>query len=81
MWFSRTSKAHTSRLARNPASLEVCALLVRDSDVYDEDSLRYAGFRVPDDFLVGYGLDVAERFRNLTEIRVLDQDAQEGSDT
>jgi len=39
------------------------------------------GFRVPDDFLVGYGLDVAERYRNLTEIRVLDQDAQEGSDT
>ncbi|MBQ90831.1 MAG: hypoxanthine phosphoribosyltransferase [Acidimicrobiaceae bacterium] len=67
-------------LARNPASLEVCALLVRDSDVYDEDSLRYVGFRVPDDFLVGYGLDVAERFRNLTEIRVLDTDgAGEGA--
>lgn len=68
-------------MSRNPASLEVCALLVRDSDDYDKSLLRYVGFRVPDDFLVGYGLDVAERYRNLTEIRVLDQDAQEGSDT
>ena len=63
------------------AGLVVCALLVRDSDVYDEDSLRYVGFRVPDDFLVGYGLDVAERFRNLTEIRVLDQNAGEGTES
>ena len=68
-------------MSRNPASLEVCALLVRDSDDYDKTLLRYVGFRAPDDFLVGYGLDVAERYRNLTEIRVLDQDAQEGSDT
>jgi hypoxanthine phosphoribosyltransferase len=68
-------------MSRNPASLEVCALLVRDSDDYDKSLLRYVGFRVPDDFLVGYGLDVAERYRNLTEIRVLDQDAQEGFDT
>ena len=68
-------------LARNPASLEVCALLVRENHRVDAAILRYEGFRVPSDFLVGYGLDVAERYRNLTEIRVLDQDAQEGSDT
>ncbi|HJL75863.1 MAG TPA: phosphoribosyltransferase family protein, partial [Acidimicrobiales bacterium] len=67
-------------MSRNPASLEVCALLVRDSDDYDEATLRYVGFRVPDDFLVGYGLDVAERFRNLTEIRVLDQGAEPTDD-
>ncbi len=67
-------------MSRNPASLEVCALLVRDSDDYDEATLRYVGFRVPDDFLVGYGLDVAERFRNLTEIRVLDQAAEPTED-
>jgi len=67
-------------MSRNPASLEVCALLVRDSDDYDEAALRYVGFRVPDDFLVGYGLDVAERFRNLTEIRVLDQGAEPTDD-
>ena len=57
-------------LARNPASLEVCALLVRENHRVDEAILRYEGFRVPSDFLVGYGLDVNERFRNLRDIRV-----------
>ena len=68
-------------MSRNPASLEVCALLVRESDDYDKSSLRYVGFKVPDDFVVGYGLDVAERYRNLTEIRVLDQNAGEGPES
>jgi len=58
-------------LARNPASLEVCALLVRENHRVDEAILRYEGFRVPSDFLVGYGLDVNERFRNLSDIRVV----------
>ena len=57
-------------LARNPASLQVCALLVRENHRVDEAILRYEGFRVPSDFLVGYGLDVNERFRNLRDIRV-----------
>lgn len=57
-------------LARNPASLQVCALLVRENHRVDEAILRYEGFRVPSDFLVGYGLDVNERFRNLPDIRV-----------
>ena len=57
-------------LARNPASLEVCALLVRENHRMDGSILRYEGFRVPSDFLVGYGLDVNERFRNLSDIRV-----------
>lgn len=52
-------------LARNPASLEVCALLVRDGSEATLDDLRYVGFRIPADFVVGYGLDVAERYRNL----------------
>jgi hypoxanthine phosphoribosyltransferase len=51
--------------ARNPASLEVCALLVRDGSEVPAEELRYVGFRIPDDFVVGYGLDVAERYRNL----------------
>lgn len=51
--------------ARNPASLEVCALLVRESCDEDELDLRYVGFRIPDDFVLGYGLDVAERYRNV----------------
>ena len=58
-------------LARNPASLEVCALLVRENHRMDGSILRYEGFRVPSEFLVGYGLDVNERFRNLPDIRVV----------
>ena len=71
-------------LARNPASLEVCALLVRENHRMDGSILRYEGFRVPSDFLVGYGLDVNERFRNLPDIRVVasapDADADAGTD-
>jgi hypoxanthine phosphoribosyltransferase len=52
-------------LARNPASLEVCALLVKDGLQKHEPDLRYVGFRIPPEFVVGYGLDVAERYRNL----------------
>ena len=57
-------------LARNPASLEVCALLGRENHAVDEAILRYEGFRVPGEFLVGYGLDVDEKFRNLPDIRI-----------
>ena len=59
-------------LARNPASLEVCALLVRDDFQFEEEVIRYPGFQVPADWLVGYGLDVAERYRNLPDIWVVD---------
>ena len=51
--------------ARNPASLEVCALLVRDGLQKHDPELRYMGFRIPPDFVIGYGLDVDERYRNL----------------
>ncbi len=52
-------------LARDPASVEVCALMVRDGLQKTELDLRYVGFEIPPDFVVGYGLDVAERYRNL----------------
>jgi hypoxanthine phosphoribosyltransferase len=52
-------------MVREPASLEVCALLVREASTLDEDDIRYVGFHIPPDFVVGYGLDVAERHRNL----------------
>lgn len=55
--------------ARHPASLEVCALLVKEGRQKVEPDLRYVGFRLPDSFLVGYGLDVGERYRNLNDIR------------
>lgn len=57
-------------LTRGPASLEVCALLVKDGLQREDPDLRYVGFRIPPDFVVGYGLDVAERFRNLPDIRI-----------
>ena len=54
--------------ARGPASLEVCALLVKEGLQRVELHLRYVGFRIPPEFVIGYGLDVAERFRNLPYI-------------
>jgi hypoxanthine phosphoribosyltransferase len=55
-------------LARSPASLEVCALLVKDGQQRTELDLRYVGFHIPAEFVVGYGLDVNERLRNLKAI-------------
>lgn len=52
-------------LARHPASLEVVALLVKSGLQSVPLNLAYEGFRIPPDFVVGYGLDVAERYRNL----------------
>ncbi|MCU1372505.1 MAG: hypoxanthine phosphoribosyltransferase [Ilumatobacteraceae bacterium] len=52
-------------LARNPASVEVCALLVREGLQKRDPDLKYVGFRIPPDFVVGYGLDVSDRYRNL----------------
>ncbi|MEO7129947.1 MAG: hypoxanthine phosphoribosyltransferase [Dermatophilaceae bacterium] len=54
---------------RQPASLEVCALLVRSGQQRDDLSLRYEGFRIPGDFVVGYGLDLDEEYRNLPDVR------------
>jgi hypoxanthine phosphoribosyltransferase len=54
--------------ARLPRSLEVCALLVKDGLQKVELDLRYVGFRIPPSFVIGYGLDVGERYRNLSAI-------------
>ena len=51
--------------SRGPASLEVCALLVRAGRQATDLGLKYVGFEIPPDFVIGYGLDVAERYRNL----------------
>ena len=51
--------------ARNPASLEVCALLVKEGLQRVDPDLKYVGFRIPNRFVIGYGLDVEERYRNL----------------
>jgi hypoxanthine phosphoribosyltransferase len=55
--------------ARSPRSLEVCALLVKEGLQRSDLDLRYVGFRIPPAFVVGYGLDVAERYRNLDSVR------------
>ncbi|MDP8992815.1 MAG: hypoxanthine phosphoribosyltransferase [Actinomycetota bacterium] len=55
-------------MARAPASLEVCALLVKEGLQKTEPDFRYVGFRIPPFFVVGYGLDMAERYRNLPYI-------------
>ena len=52
-------------LARNPASVEVCALVVREGLQAKDPDLKYVGFDIPPDFVVGYGLDVSDRYRNL----------------
>ena len=57
-------------LARQPASLEVCALLVKEGRQRAKLDLRYVGFHIPGQFVVGYGLDVAERYRNLPDVRL-----------
>jgi hypoxanthine phosphoribosyltransferase len=54
--------------ARGPASLEVCALLLKEGLQKVDPDLKYVGFRIPPDFVVGYGLDVGQRFRNLPYI-------------
>ena len=51
--------------ARQPKSLEVCALLVKEGEQRVDLDLRYVGFTIPPEFVVGYGLDVGERYRNL----------------
>jgi hypoxanthine phosphoribosyltransferase len=58
--------------SRAPASLEVCALLVKESAHKVRKSVRYVGFEIPDRFVIGYGLDFGERFRNLPYVAALD---------
>jgi hypoxanthine phosphoribosyltransferase len=58
---------------RNPRSLEVCALLIKPARQKVELSCRYVGFEIPDEFVIGYGLDHAERYRNLPYVASLKQ--------
>jgi hypoxanthine phosphoribosyltransferase len=66
-------------LARNPASLQVCALLVKEGMQRTDPDLAYTGFRIPPDFVVGYGLDAAERYRNLPYVCLYNEPAQRPS--
>ena len=56
---------------RNPRSLEVCALLIKPERRKVDLNTRYVGFEIPDRFAIGYGLDHAERYRNLPYVAAL----------
>jgi hypoxanthine phosphoribosyltransferase len=58
--------------ARNPKTLEVCALLTKPERSEVDLPIRYVGFEIPNRFAIGYGLDHAERFRNLPYVAVLE---------
>jgi hypoxanthine phosphoribosyltransferase len=58
--------------SRHPASLEVCTLLRKPDAVQVDVPVRYVGFDIPNEFVVGYGLDYAERYRDLPFIGTLD---------
>jgi hypoxanthine phosphoribosyltransferase len=66
--------------ARSPASLEVCALLTKPDRRKVDVPIRYVGFEIPDRFAIGYGLDHAERYRNLPFVAALREEASAGSD-
>jgi hypoxanthine phosphoribosyltransferase len=59
--------------SREPASLEVCALLTKPARREIEVPVRYVGFEIPNHFVIGYGLDYAERYRNLPYVGVLNE--------
>jgi hypoxanthine phosphoribosyltransferase len=65
--------------ARGPASLEVAALLRKAGIQQVELDLRYVGFDIPNEFVVGYGLDFAERYRNLPYVGTLRPEAYGGA--
>jgi hypoxanthine phosphoribosyltransferase len=57
--------------SREPATLEVCALLTKPQRREIEVPVRYVGFEIPNRFVIGYGLDFGERYRNLPYVAVL----------
>jgi hypoxanthine phosphoribosyltransferase len=59
--------------SREPSSLEVCALLTKPERREIEVPVRYVGFEIPNRFVIGYGLDFAERYRNLPYVGVLNE--------
>jgi len=60
--------------SRAPATLEICALLTKPARREIEVPVRYVGFEIPNKFVIGYGLDFAERYRNLPYVGVLRAD-------
>jgi hypoxanthine phosphoribosyltransferase len=63
--------------SRNPASVEIAAMLRKPTATKLDVAVAYTGFEIPDEFVVGYGLDYAEKYRNLPFIGTLDPSAYE----
>ncbi len=57
--------------SRGTASVEICALLRKPDAAKVDVSVKYLGFEIPNQFVVGYGLDYAERYRNLRDVAIL----------
>ena len=66
--------------SRGPASVEICTLLRTPARLKSDVPVRYVGFDVPDEFVVGYGLDFDERYRHLRDIVVLQPNVYSGDD-
>jgi len=60
--------------SRQPASLRVCALLARERPLAAGTVIEYLGFTLPEDFVVGYGLDYAQQYRQLPDIYVIEDE-------
>lgn len=58
--------------SRNPASIKICTLLDKPSRRIAPIQIQYCGFTIPDEFVVGYGLDYGERYRNLPYVMILE---------
>jgi hypoxanthine phosphoribosyltransferase len=63
---------------RNPLSLRICTLLNKERTRLKQAEVSYVGFSIPDKFVVGYGLDYAQRYRNLPYIGILKPSVYEG---
>ena len=67
--------------SREPATLEVCALMTKPDRREIDVPVRYVGFEIPNRFVIGYGLDFGERYRNLPYVGVLDPDLVGAAET
>ena len=74
-----TTLSHLCELlqTRDPASLEICTLMDKPERRLADVTVKYCGFTIPDEFVVGYGLDYAERYRNLPEVYILSRKVYE----
>ena len=60
--------------SRGPASVEICTLLRKPEAARVDIDVKYVGFEIPNEFVVGYGLDYDEKYRNLRDVAILSPD-------